>query len=1013
MKKSKILFVIFSFLTFIQACNRPEKANVSDENTAGKIFVISDFEHNADSSQFEGPVKLSLKFPAHGKHCAELSDTSGKSLYMETAAFTKDWSAYDYLRFDVYNPSDRLYYGTLQIFDEEGSDHDAEFSGQSYNGDRLFLNTGWNHFNFLLHHAMVEEGDRPIDLSRIRKMSFSFGQSETPLYVDNIRLVKGEESRRSRSVIKPEDCVILINDRYAYPSLAGPVEAIETSDRILHLRTEAEKSVEALKNDLKAAELQGFQTLYQRIPLITADVGLNIRSRLVWFQNEKEEGKILEYVISSCKAASKELTDRIVSRPTDKLTFAPEDEVNRASMYVPSYPPFEELKPGDGYYEDKSGRPVMVFSVLQVNQGPLMDYFAPFDHRLESYTVGGGSRYNIEDSPVYTAFHKYPGTHRVGWDGWCGHLIKDRWSMGGKKEDVVICLENEHIKKAVLDYMNRHYREWTGNPDLLYNIMAYELQYICFCDQSQGMFREWLKKKYGAIGTLNKAWSTSYDSFNTVEAPKTSNARPVDDTNRAEWYDWACFNNRRFTDYMKWIKQEMRRLDPETAICAGGTSSMLNSSNSVTGIDEELIINEVDDVILNESGSSPVYSDLLLSLSDSRKVMVDPEMGGDTHGILLQFLHGKADISKWWWAGSPSKEFPRMNETSLPHSKQIPLEELDNVLRLGLDIRRLSSEISAFTHEEPELAILYSKSSIIQVPPGQIQSGNTPYINTLYSAWKGARFLGCRTGFISEKQIRNGKLGIIKLLIVPAVKYTDPSVVEAVRRYVSNGGIALVIPESFIFDQYARQNDGLKDFGIRVEGVTLPPILGKGEKEQNYDQSFSQAILYGDVKKKITCKPENIFEDDTSLVTLMSNGLVQKIDPGKNQVLATFEDGNPAIILVRQGKGLLYYLAAPLTESSSSLLMEKLAPIAGLKRPVVGVDNKGHLITGAEIRSIERENDYLVYACNLTGEPVEFSLQGKILRELTDLRTMITLKTDQLTLKPYQETIYRIAKIFE
>jgi hypothetical protein len=117
--------------------------------------------------------------------------------------------------------------------------------------------------------------------------------------------------------------------------------------------------------------------------------------------------------------------------------------------------------------------------------------------------------------------------------------------------------------------------------------------------------------------------------------------------NRAAWYDWACFNTRRFTDYLNWVKSEMREFNNATPICAGGTSSMLGSSNSVTGIDEEMIINEVDDVILNESGSSTIFSDLLSSLSEKKKVMVEPEMGGGAHGILLQFLHGKSAISKW------------------------------------------------------------------------------------------------------------------------------------------------------------------------------------------------------------------------------------------------------------------------------------------------------------------------------------------------------------------------------
>ena len=456
----------------------------------------------------------------------------------------------------------------------------------------------------------------------------------------------------------------------------------------------------------------------------------------------------------------------------------------------------------------------------------------------------------------------------------------------------------------------------------------------------------------------------------------------------------------------------MRNFDPVTSICAGGTSSMLSSSNSVTGIDEEMIINEVDDVILNESGNSPIFSDLLLSLSEKKKVMVDPEMGGGAHGILLQFLHGKSDISKWWWAGTPSKEFLQMNESSLPHSKEISLSDIDEVLRIGLDVRRLSSEITEFTRNDPEVAILYSKTSILQVPPGQIQSGTTPYIDAIYSVLEVARFLGCRIGFVSENQILTDKLAKIKLLIIPAVKYIRPEIVTEIWNYIENGGTAVVIPESFVFDQYARENNRIADFGITITGVTLPPVVGQAEKAQNYDQSFSQAILYGEVQKKITCTQEDVFAGNATPVTLISDGLVQTINPGSNKVLARFEDGNPAIVLIKPGKGSLYYLAAPLRTVDYHLLLAPIGRQTGLNRPVLGIAKDGNLITGAEVRAVEREKDYLVYASNLTSEPIEFDLKGAgEMGSVIDLRSLTELGNGHIKLNPYQETIFKVEKI--
>lgn len=354
-----------------------------------------------------------------------------------------------------------------------------------------------------------------------------------------------------------------------------------------------------------------------------------------------------------------------------------------------------------------------------------------------------------------------------------------------------------------------------------------------------------------------------------------------------------------------------------------------------------------------------------------------------------------------------------MNETSLPHGKEISLSEIDEVLRLGLDIRRLAAEISEFTRHAPEVAILYSKTSILQVPPGQVQSGTTPYIDALYSVWEGSRFLGCRIGFVSETQIMAGKLAAIKLLIVPAVKYIRPEIQACIRDYIEKGGIALVIPESFVFDEYAREKNGMKDFGISVTGITLPPVIGQAEKTQNYDQSFSQAILYGEVRKKITCEKEDLFADKKTNVILMSDGLVQTINPGSNKVLARFDDGKPAIIRAGKGKGSVYYLAAPLKTADYHLLISPLAKLTGLNRPLVGIGPGGDLVTGVEVRSVMQGKEILVYACNLTSEPAEFDLHGSGgLGTVLDLRSLKVINKGHVKLGPYQETIYRVSPMF-
>ncbi len=997
MKIPRLSFVLAFTLSTLISCG-----GGGGGGNAENVLVIDDFENEQSLERWSGPVSLSKSNVSHGSRALHLDLSDRSERLLETTDLPSDWSAYDILAFSIFNPSQRIQSGQIQIIDSKADDEEAYWGGQSYRGRKLFMVPGWNHFEFKVRNMMVEEGDRALDIKTIRKMVLDFGRADGEFFLDNMRLIDGKEPPSSAGKTSPWDTRVVVDNREVYPKLYGPEESIQWSAEIGELQKKAEAERDRLTGLLAKAEDAGYQVLYEHIALETARLGLDVRSELVWFQNEKERREILEYVIASCggqcSAVEKMLAESPKAPPSDKQ-----------EHYIAPLPPLGELPIRDGYYRYPDGKPVMLLAMHGLREGPLLDYFAPYNHVHESYTVGGGSRGDIESSPVYEAFHKYEDTHRVGWDGWCGHLIKDRWSMGGRKETVVICLESPHIREAVKEYMKIRYERWKKMPELMYNIMAYELMYICYCERSQQMFRDWLLTKHGSLEAVNEIWSTSYGSFDELTAPATKNAAPVPDVNRAAWYDWACFNSRRFTDYLIWCKQEIRKLDPDIPLCAGGTSSMLSSANSTTGIDEEMIINEVDDVVLNESGGTNIFSDLFLSLrEDNSKPMVEPEMGSGSRNLLLHFIHGKSTIAKWLWREQNSLEFPMFAASSIPISWDTPLDAAAEVLKIAFDVRRLAPEIAEFIKPDPEIAILYSKTNMVQVPPQLHRSGGTPYLSALRNVWEGGRYLGCRIGFVSEKQVLSGKLSRLKLLIVPAAKYMRPEVTEQILSWTTGGGTVLVVAESFLFDQYARQHDSLEKFGLTVRDVTLPEVLGEGEQVQNYDQSISQTIVYGEVNLVAKTLDEDIYSGRN--VEFKATGLVQTVDPGGAKVLAEFSDGRPAMLRCSIGRGNAYYLAAPLESEYYHRLLAPLAEKLELNRPAVAVDNDGNLVTGAEVRAVESDNGLLVYASNLTGEPVEFKLKaarGNI-ASIKNLRSGEPVTGTRITLAPWQETIWRV-----
>jgi hypothetical protein len=227
-----------------------------------------------------------------------------------------------------------------------------------------------------------------------------------------------------------------------------------------------------------------------------------------------------------------------------------------------------------------------------------------------------------------------------------------------------------------------------------------------------------LEKKHESLEHLNQVWGTHYDSFSDIVAPPTRNARPLQGTNRAQWYDWALFNQDRFTDYLVWVKSVIRRFDSVTPLATGGSYSMLVGSNGTSGIDEEQIINRIDDVIIHEGSGSTLGMDLQIALSEKPKPLCDPEMNlGEVRYLLPHMLHGKSVIQIWHWPDQVNPEYPHQFNQSPAHGWKFSLEDVSALFRAVLDSRRLSKEVAAFASAPAEVAILYSKTSILQIPP--------------------------------------------------------------------------------------------------------------------------------------------------------------------------------------------------------------------------------------------------------------------------------------------------------
>ena len=951
----------------------------SDKDLPAAISITTDgFVDARPCGRLEQPLALNDSTPA------------------ALAAFATDAAS---LQLTLFRPGSETVVGDLQADDAISlCSTEREYGDFIDARRRLLLPPGTTHLIIRIDPMLTTQGNRNFDFSQLQALTLDFKASpEHPVYIRSVRLCAETETIAPPVEPQAGDSIFYMQHQdiacYTYELKTRQIPA-----EIVVLEQDLGAEMQTLQRHIRIAQLGGKQTLYAEAALLCGEIALDIRALYPWTNHVAQRQSDLDDALRLIAPHTRDLDlyARGILHEDD------EDDSNLPVPKVPAFPDYQSLRRQDHAFVDRDERPVLLYAMNYHNDGPLCCFFAPANHRVESYAVGGGSRYDIEWSPVYRTFHQYPETHRVGYRGWCGHLIKDQWAMGGRKENMLICLESEEVRRAISQYNRQHQHEWRHNPHLLYHILAYELMYICYCEKSAALYRQWLKEKYADIDQLNSRWQTNYNSFSIIPLPAAPDGVPPANLSRGAWYDWTSFNTRRFSDILLWARDDIRQLDNNIALCSGGTHSMTSPNNGNTGIDEELIINEVDDVILHEGGDL-LSLDLLRALSDTPKPVVDPEHGGKAWGILQNFLHGKSTISKFWWPKQPSRQFPQMT-LSAPMQGLVPLPEVEEHLRCALDVRRLSNEISLFWSLAAEVALLYSKTNILQVPYDLLKASSTPYLQALRHAYNDARHLDTPITFVSERQLLEAKK-TPKILVLPACHYLPEPVFCALDTYVQQGGTLVLLPAGPQADEYARPQDYLTRWGLNIQTTHQPSIEGRGPTEQGYDQSIAHKIHIGPGHLQTSTYADPVFFSGS---TASTHGLFEEIAANDADILAATAD-HPLLLRQTIGKGSLYYFCGMPTPDTYRRFMDALIEQSNIYRPLRLTAPDGSRLSGVEARLVHTQYYDLVYLTNETSHDIEFTLKtNRPYQKVRELRSLSYWDTPTGTLAAHRTLLFKL-----
>ena len=122
-------------------------------------------------------------------------------------------------------------------------------------------------------------------------------------------------------------------------------------------------------------------------------------------------------------------------------------------------------------------------------------------------------------------------------------------------------------RKLLSSYIHATVRHIKDHPAVLAYQLLNEPRYhqtrlYDYNPYSVAAFRQWLKQKYGAVGQLNKAWSTTYISFDEVEPLRgITDGYPRESPLLKQWSDWRQFGYRNLADFMGDLARRVKAAD--------------------------------------------------------------------------------------------------------------------------------------------------------------------------------------------------------------------------------------------------------------------------------------------------------------------------------------------------------------------------------------------------------------------------------------------------------------------
>lgn len=436
-----------------------------------------------------------------------------------------------------------------------------------------------------------------------------------------------------------------------------------------------------------------------------------------------------------------------------------------------------------------------------------------------------------------------------------------------------------------------------------------EIDLYCYCNHSREAFTVWLAEKYGTVDALTNAWSWGttnfvYHEWGDAFPPE---ALPTAWSSVTRWIDWRLFWQQAFSDHVGWQHALIREVD-KTAPTSVNTFNFKSYDRfgTYTGLDQWKIAMQVDHIgydLYPGSGaklaSRPEHNSIFLDhgRSVSRCAGTDFWLHEIESGPIGGWLQGPEhntgpeDIFKYCFESlghdgkllvyMPWKEwlFQPLHWGAIVDLEGGPTPRYEAAADVGRYIKQNSEFLQSAKVPQGEIAILESKSNAIFLRGvGQEDQLFTAQRGAYRSFWDQDFYVDfIIPDMLTEKDIHN-----YQCICMPLSGLVSNQTISGLKSYVEAGGVLIVFSRTATVDEHGW-------FHQRLPTIEFGELLGLNKIEA--DTLSGGAIVYEGVQYPVSINRDLVFPNEGT------------------KVLASFEDGKPAITSNSFGRGLCIYIA--------------------------------------------------------------------------------------------------------